>query len=56
MKTKIPRKLKKELKKKGLYRDGFSLVHCIICQKRKNGWGYDLYFCEKCENGQAPQY
>lgn len=48
MKLRIPRKLKKELKKKEVYRNGISWIHCVLCQKRLAGYGYDLYFCEKC--------
>jgi rRNA maturation endonuclease Nob1 len=47
-KIRIPRKLKKELKKEGLYTFGLSDIHCIDCQKRYNGYGYDLHFCKKC--------
>ena len=46
MKTRIPRKIKKKLKKEGLYQFGLSLIHCMNCQKKRNGWGYDLWFCE----------
>jgi len=48
--TRIPRKLKKQLKKKKLYDECGSIIHCILCQKRLNGWGYDMLFCLKCEN------
>lgn len=48
MKNRIPRKLKKRLKTQGLYSDGVSLYHCFICQKRINGYGYNMYLCKKC--------
>jgi len=47
-KIRIPRKLKKELKKDGAYTNGVSWRHCLMCQKRWNGYGYDLHFCKKC--------
>jgi len=48
MKNRIPRKLKKKLKTQGLYSDGVSMYHCFACQKRINGYGYNMYLCEKC--------
>lgn len=44
----IPRKLKKKLKKNGTYRNGLSHWHCYVCQKRYNGHGYDALFCKNC--------
>ena len=33
---------------RGIYTFGLSDIHCIDCQKRHNGCGYDLHFCKKC--------
>jgi hypothetical protein len=44
----LPRKLKKQIKKDGFYEYGISWVHCLICQKKRNGFGYNQYFCEDC--------
>lgn len=47
----IPRKLKKELRKSGcIDKYGESIVHCIQCQKRWATCGYDRLFCERCED------
>lgn len=47
--NRIPRKLKKYLKKNGGYEHGMSIWHCIVCQKKWACCGYDLLFCKKCE-------
>lgn len=44
----IPRKLKKKLKKLGAYQDGMSWWHCIVCQKGCADSGYNIYWCKKC--------
>jgi len=49
-KTRIPRKMKKYLKKNDAYKFGMSMWHCLMCQKRWGCCGYDLHFCKKCEN------
>lgn len=46
--ARIPRKLKKKLKKRGLYKGTDGVVRCIVCQKKIACCGYNLLFCKKC--------
>lgn len=46
--SRTPRKLKKRLKKQGLYEDGGNLLMCGLCQKQPNGYGYDCWLCKDC--------
>ena len=53
IKLRVPRKMKKFLKKNGAYVNGFSLWHCAMCQKNWACCGYDLLFCDKCDGKLA---
>ena len=47
---KIPRKLKKQLRKQGCIDEyGESIIHCLCCQKRLAVCGYNMLFCERCD-------
>jgi len=51
--VRVPRKLKKKLKKDDLYEKGFNLNLCLVCQKKKTTDIGIFWLCKKCIDNES---